>query len=279
MSKAKMRVACVQTNTGGDVDANIEAIDGFVREAAAQGAGFIALPENAYYMRGLHEIESHYHTMDDHPGVAHSCSLAKELGVWILIGSVFVTIDDSGKWANRSVLINAQGEIVSTYDKIHLFDADFGDGERYRESDTFLSGKQMRLAEVPCGTLGMGICYDMRFPKLFRDMARSGATIFSLPAAFTYRTGVAHWHVMLRARAIENGSYVIAPAQCGTHPKNRHTYGHSLIIDPWGEVLADAGESTGVIVAEIDPERLQQVRTQMPVLTHDRDYILNDYVI
>jgi len=248
-----------------------------MREAVDKGAQYIALPENAFFMRG--DEPSAVFGMDDHPGLLFCQQFASEHAVWILIGSIFVTIDESGKWANRSVLLNPQGQIVTSYDKIHLFDADFGDGECYRESDHFLSGKQARMAQLPCGELGLAICYDVRFARLFRDLARAGATVLSIPAAFAKRTGEAHWHVLLRARAIETGCYVIAPGQCGCHPKGRQTFGHSMIIDPWGVILAEAQQEPCVILADIDPQRVANVRRQMPVLTHDRDYILQDYVI
>lgn len=273
----KMTVACVQVSATDDIDANIKVNEELMNGACDAGARFIALPENAYYMRG-EEAGIHY-TMDTHPGLAHACNWAKDHQCWVLVGSIFVTIDDSGKWANRSVLINAQGNIVTIYDKIHLFDADFGDGEAYRESTRFLSGKQARLADMPYGQLGMTICYDLRFARLFRDLARCGATLFTVPAAFAKRTGEAHWHVLLRARAIENGCYVIAPDQCGNHPKSRATFGHSMIIDPWGQVLAEAGTEPCFITADIDPEEVKRIRQQMPVLQHDRDYMLQDYVI
>ena len=280
----KTTVACLQLNTSGRMDENIETADRLVREAYAAGARFISLPENAFFMRGDDSIAPVDYTMQTHPGLAHCQKLAGELGCWILIGSIFVSLPDafgadSGKWANRSVLINASGELVTSYDKIHLFDANFGDGEAYRESDRFLSGKQARLADVPFGQMGLAICYDVRFPKLFRDLARCGATVFSIPAAFAKRTGEAHWHVLLRARAIENGCYVMAAAQHGEHPGGRQTFGHAMIIDPWGEILAEAEDGIGFITAEIDPLRVADIRQQMPVLTHDRDYVLNDYVI
>ena len=200
--------------------------------------------------------------------------------MWVLIGSLFVTIPNRERWANRSVLVNPQGEVACFYDKIHLFDADFGDGESYTESATFHGGNQAKIAGAPFGEMGMAICYDLRFARLFRDMARAGATVFSIPAAFAKRTGQAHWHVLQRARAIENGCYGIAPAQAGLHPSGRETFGHSLIIDPWGEILAE-GSTAGqeVVLAEIDPTRIADVRRQMPVLTHDRDYVMGDYAI
>ncbi|MCI5049827.1 MAG: carbon-nitrogen hydrolase family protein [Rickettsiales bacterium] len=272
-----IKIACVQVNAGEDIHANITVNDAMMRDAIGRGAKLIALPENAYFMRGEEAGEDY--TMEPHPGLAHALEFAKEHRCHILIGSIFVTIDTSGKWANRSILINDKGELEAHYDKIHLFDADFGDGESYQESARFLSGKQARLAEIPCGQIGMTICYDVRFARLYRDLARCGATIYSVPAAFAKRTGMAHWHVLLRARAIENGCYVIAPNQCGVHPKGRETYGHSMIINPWGEVLAEAGDEPEVIMAEVDPEVVANIRRQMPVLTHDRDYVLQDYAI
>jgi predicted amidohydrolase len=265
-----MNIACVQLNTGSDIAANAEAITRYAQEAKDAGAEIISLPENAYFMRGSDQAAPENYSMDTHPGVAHASQLAQRLNCWILIGSLFVARE--GKWANRSLLFNPCGGLVTDYDKIHLFDADFGDGECYRESNRIAGGDAMKLAEIPCGTIGFSVCYDLRFPKLFRAMAHAGATILSIPAAFTYRTGVAHWHVLLRARAIENGCYVIAPAQCGTHPGGRRTYGHSLIIDPWGEIVAEAGEEPGFIMAPVDPLRVEAVRRQLPVLGHEREF-------
>ncbi len=281
----KMIAACIQMNTQGDIHANIAQAETLMREAHAAGASYLALPENAFFMRGDDAHAPVDYRMHDHPGLLRCQTLARELKSWVLIGSIFVALDDAfgddiGKWANRSVLVNPAGEIVKSYDKIHLFDADFGDGDSYRESERFVSGKAARLVDLPFGQLGMAICYDVRFAKLFRDLARCGAVALSIPAAFARRTGEAHWHVLLRARAIETGCYVIAPAQCGTHPGGRETHGHSMIIDPWGQILAEASaQETGFITAEIDPIRVAQIRQQMPVLTHDRDYVLQDYVI
>lgn len=278
--------ACIQLNTQADMCANIAQADALMRTAHAQGARFLALPENAFFMRGNDSIAPSNLTMHSHAGLLHCLALARELESWILIGSLFVAAEDAfgadtGKWVNRSVLINPLGELAAHYDKIHLFDADFGDGECYRESERFVYGGGARLADMPFGALGMAICYDVRFAYLFRDLAKSGAVVLSVPAAFARRTGEAHWHVLLRARAIETGCYVIAPAQCGVHPAGRQTFGHSLIIDPWGQILAEASSAeTGFILAEIDPARVQQVRRQMPVLTHDRHYVLGqDYSI
>lgn len=285
MSHAIM-AACIQMNTQGRIEENIAQADALLRSAHAAGARYLALPENAFFMRGDDTVAPVDYRMHDHPGLLHCQFLARELQSWILIGSIFVALEDAygtdiGKWANRCVLINPQGEVAAQYDKIHLFDANFGDGEQYRESERFVYGSAARLAQLPFGALGLAICYDVRFSYLFRDLAQSGALALSVPAAFARRTGEAHWHILLRARAIETGCYVIAPAQCGTHPGGRQTFGHSLIIDPWGKILAEgSADQTGFIMAEIDPVRVAEVRRQMPVLTHDRTYVLaQDYVI
>lgn len=282
----KITAACIQMNTQGRIEDNIAQAEMLMREAHAAGARYLALPENAFYMRGDDSIAPVDYRMDTHLGLLRCRELARELESWILIGSIFVALEDAfgediGKWANRCVLLNPQGEVVVHYDKIHLFDANFGDGESYRESERFVYGNCARLAELPFGQLGMTICYDVRFAYLFRDLAQSGAVALSIPAAFAKRTGEVHWHILLRARAIETGCYVIAPAQCGVHPGGRETFGHSLIIDPWGEIIAEASaDEIGFIAAEIDPARVAQIRQQMPVLSHDRNYVLQqDYVI
>lgn len=265
-----MHLACIQLSAQDNLEANIDAADALMREAASAGAQLLCLPENAFFMRGDDASALPEYAMEVHPAVLHCCSLAQSLGVWILIGSVAVPAS-AGKWFNRSLLIDATGTIAAHYDKIHLFDVTLPGGERYEESARFAAGDRAVLADLPCGKLGLSVCYDVRFAHLYRKLAQGGATILSVPAAFTHTTGMAHWHVLLRARAIENGCYVIAPAQCGTHPKGRRTYGHSLIIDPWGEVLADGGEEVGFVMATIDPARVQAVRAQIPSLHYQRD--------
>lgn len=272
MTAQRTKVACIQLNAQDDIARNIEIIESLMNQAYAQGARFMALPENAYFMRG--EETGIQYTMHTHPGLAHACDWAKRHQCGVLIGSLFVTLEGTHKWANRSVLINAQGEVVIHYDKIHLFDVNFGDGEVYRESDRITHGDCAQLALVPFGVLGMSVCYDVRFPHLFRDLASSGATVLAIPAAFAKRTGEAHWHILLRARAIENSCYVIAPAQCGTHPNNRQTFGHSMIIDPWGAIVAEAGDEPCVIMAEINPQLVTRIREQLPSLQHSRNYSL-----
>jgi predicted amidohydrolase len=215
----------------------------------------------------------------DDPFLAGMRELARDTGAWILVGSL--VIDPAGepgaeaneeRLANRSFLIDAQGAIVARYDKIHMFDIDLPGGESYRESNAYRPGGRTVVAETPWGRLGMTVCYDVRFPHLYRALAQAGADFLAVPSVFTVPTGTAHWHVLLRARAIENGCFVFAPAQWGEHAGGRRSYGHSLIVDPWGEVLADGGEQPGIITAKIDPERIAKARGIVPSLQHDRAF-------
>ncbi len=268
------RLACVQVNAGGDMAANLDAAAGLAREARDGGAQLISFPENVAFMApdgiGVREAGR---AEADHPGLAAFRALARELDAWLLVGSLGITTDDGeGRVANRSFLLNANGETAATYDKIHMFDVTLAGGESYRESATFLAGGRAVLAETPMGALGLTICYDLRFPYLYRALAKAGAQLIAVPSAFTEATGRAHWHTLLRARAIETGCFVFAPAQCGTHPRGRKTFGHSLIVDPWGAVIAEAGIEPGVISAEIDLAKVIQARGQVPSLTHDRDF-------
>ncbi len=202
---------------------------------------------------------------------------SRETGVWLLIGSLAVdlsrepgTPENERRLANRSYLVNPDGAVVARYDKIHMFDVDLAGGESYRESNAFRPGGQTVLAETPWGVLGMTVCYDLRFPQLYRTLAQAGADFLAIPSAFTVPTGKAHWHVLMRARAIENGCFVFAPAQWGEHAEGRRTYGHSLIVDPWGEVLADAGEGVGIVSARIEVDAIAKARRMVPSLQHDR---------
>jgi predicted amidohydrolase len=261
-------VACVQLNTTDDTVANSAAVETSIRGAAKQGAEFIALPENAFCMQapgtGAHPPADAFIILCE--------SLARELGVWILIGSVHVATPEGKSW-NRSLLLNPHGTVVVAYDKIHLFDVQLANGETYAESDRIAGGSKAVMYDAPWAKLGMTVCYDIRFPQLYRTLAKAGAGILLVPAAFTYTTGKAHWHTLLRARAIENGCFVIAPAQCGTHPGNRRTYGHSLVINPWGEIMAEGSEETPeIITAEIDTARIDEARAMIPSLTHDREF-------
>jgi len=266
------RVACVQLRSTDDVAENIAAASKLIREAAAQGAQFVATPENTTLMApdGGAKIERSYAEKDD-PAIPAFGSLAEELGIWLLVGSLAIKVSDS-QTANRSYLFDARGRIAARYDKIHLFDVDLPSGERYRESKTVAAGHEPVTAMLDWGKLGLSVCYDLRFPQLYRALAKQGAFMFSVPSAFTETTGKAHWHILLRARAIENGAFVIAPAQGGTHANGRKTYGHSLIVSPWGEVMAEAGVDPGVIVADIDPQASADARARIPSLCHDRPF-------
>jgi predicted amidohydrolase len=207
-----------------------------------------------------------------HPALAAFREAAAKAGAWLLIGSIGVKVEGGERLANRSYLLDASGNIVATYDKIHMFDVDLAGGESYRESATFRPGDRAVLADTPWGLLGMTVCYDLRFPHLYRTLAQAGARFITIPAAFTRPTGSAHWHVLQRARAIETGCYIFAPAQCGEHTQGRKTYGHSLIVAPWGEVLADGGDDVGIISAEIDTAKIDEARRMVPSLQHDRPY-------
>lgn len=263
-------VGLVQTNSSDDVSANIAAASGFIRQAAGQRADFILTPENTTAITSGREATLATSLPEDaHPAIPAFAALAEELKIWLLIGSLSIKLEPT-KAANRSFLFDPQGRIAARYDKIHMFDVEIPDGQSYRESATFRPGEEAVTADLPWGKLGLSICYDMRFPYLYRSLAHAGASFLAVPAAFTEFTGRAHWHVLLRARAIETGCFVFAPAQCGTHVADRRTYGHSLVVAPWGEVLADAGEEPGVITAHIDPARVTEARRMVPALSHDK---------
>jgi predicted amidohydrolase len=272
VSDAAVKIACVQMTAGPETGPNLDAAAALIREAAADGARFILTPENTSIIEPNRELAlAKSFTQDEHPGLPFFSKLAKELGVWLLIGSMPIRVEPE-RLANRSFLIDDQGRITAQYDKIHLFDVDLPNGEVYRESERIRAGAQAVLAPTPWGNLGMTVCYDLRFPQLYRDLAHAGASMISIPAAFTVPTGEAHWHVLLRARAIETGAFVFAPAQCGTHAGGRRTYGHSVIIAPWGEILAEAGETPGTIATVVDFTQVAAARNMIPSLRHDRDY-------
>src|SRR5258706_2131075 len=269
---APFKAACIQLRSGDDVAENIRDTVGLVREAAARGAVFIATPENTTLMApdGGAKLAQSFDEAHD-PALPVFSALAKELNVWLLTGSVAIKVSDS-KTANRSFLFAPDGSIVARYSKIHLFDVALASGEVYRESNTVAGGDEAVVADTALGAIGLTICYDVRFPQLYRSLAQKGAFLFTVPSAFTAPTGEAHWHVLLRARAIENGAFGISPGQGGAHANGRKTYGHSLIVSPWGEVLAEAGTDPGVIVAEIDPALSDQARAKVPNLQHDRTF-------
>ena len=252
--------------------ANIRAASALIREAAVGGARFIATPENTTLMAadaGAKLASSHSEAGD--PALPVFAALAKELGVHLLIGSLAIKVSET-RTANRSFLFAPDGQVTARYDKIHLFDVALSGSEAYAESNTVAGGASAVLAGTPWGRIGMSVCYDVRFPQLYRRLALGGAFAFTVPSAFTVPTGEAHWHVLLRARAIENGAFVFAPAQGGTHDNGRMTYGHSLIIDPWGTVLVEAGTDPGVIFADIDPAASAAARAKLPNLRHARDF-------
>ena len=276
---APFTAACVQFTAGPDPEPNLRLVEGLVRRARDAGADFIMTPEVSNFIESGRRRRDKARGEADDPFLAGMRALARELGVWLLLGSL--VIDPAGepgadpaetRLANRSFLIDANGEIVARYDKIHMFDIDLPSGETYRESAAYRPGAGTVVAETPWGRLGLSVCYDVRFPQLYRALAHAGADFLSVPSVFTVPTGRAHWHVLLRARAIENGAFVFAPAQWGEHAGGRRSYGHSLIVDPWGEVLCDGGEEVGIVSARIDPARIAEARRSVPSLTHDRAF-------
>ena len=265
-------VACVQTNSGREIGPNIDAVLPLIGKARERGADLVLLPENVAMIEPIQAKQQEKALPEaEHPALAAFADAASNLGVWLLIGSLAIRRDDE-RVANRSLLVDAAGRVVARYDKIHLFDVDLGPAESYRESAVIAPGDRIVVAKTPWGGLGLSVCYDLRFPHLYRALAKAGADFLAIPAAFTRTTGAAHWHVLARARAIETGCYVLAPAQCGTHAEGRLTFGHSLIVDPWGVVVADAGEEVGIITAEIDAARVTEARRRVPALEHDRPF-------
>jgi predicted amidohydrolase len=267
---SRFRVACVQLRSSDDIDENIVVASELIRQAKSGGASFVATPENTTLMApdGGAKLERSF-PEDRDPALPRFRALAEELGIWLLIGSLAIKVSDT-KTANRSFLINPKGMVAARYSKIHLFDVSLPSGENYRESNTVAGGDEAVVAELPWGILGLTICYDLRFPQLYRKLAQRGAFMLSVPSAFTETTGRAHWHTLLRARAIENGAFVIAPAQGGSHANGRKTYGHSLIIAPWGDILAEGGTDPEVIVADINSALSDDARARIPSLQHDR---------
>ncbi|OUS05642.1 amidohydrolase [Rhodobacterales bacterium 52_120_T64] len=273
-----MKVALVQFTSSNDPAANLLLAEGFIREAHAGGAEFILTPETTNIISSSRKQQAEVlHFEAEDPSLARLRDLSQELKIWLLIGSLGLkTGDADARFANRSFLISPTGEIAARYDKIHMFDVDLGNGEVYRESSAYRPGTKATLAKTDIGNIGMTICYDLRFPDLYRELAQAGADILTAPAAFTVPTGRAHWHALLRARAIENGCFVLAPAQCGMHDwgkePRRETFGHSLVISPWGEVLADGGETQGVTFVELDLNDVAKARAKIPSLMHDREF-------
>ncbi|MBI4193831.1 MAG: carbon-nitrogen hydrolase family protein [Betaproteobacteria bacterium] len=269
---APCRVACLQLNSGNDLTANLAVVTSMTREAAGNGARFVLMPEYALMMDGSGRVmRERALDASGAPALGELQRLARELKLWLLVGSLTVRTEEE-RIANRSFLLSADGKVIATYDKIHMFDVTLPDGKVIRESSAYRPGDRAVVAETPWGRLGMTVCYDLRFPGLFRTLAQAGAHIISVPSSFQRQTGKAHWHALLKARAIENECFILAPAMCGDHPGNRQTYGHSLVIDPWGEILAAGGEAPEIVYAEIDPARVAKVRGMIPSLEHDRKY-------
>lgn len=273
----RFTVALIQPNAGNDMAANIAFVQDQARRARDAGAAFVLTPENVSLMEwGRKNLIAKSFAEKDHPALAAFRELARETGTWFLAGSLHVRPGDAApeddRIANRSFLIDASGEVVARYDKIHMFDVNLAGGESYRESSTFRPGREAVVAATPWGLIGLTICYDLRFPYLYRSLAHAGASMLTVPAAFTRQTGRAHWHVLQQARAIETGCFVFAPAQCGEHINGRQTFGHSLVVAPWGEILADAGTEPGFVTAEIDLAKVAEARGMVPSLSHDRDF-------
>lgn len=265
-----MKVALAQLTSGVDPVRNAATLVDAVAEAAGGGAKMLFTPEMSGLIdRDRKRAAASLHPEANDPVLAAVRDAAARHAIWVHLGSLAVRTED-GRLANRAFVIDATGTVRAGYDKLHLFDVDLPTGESWRESAAYVPGETAVVVETPVGALGLSICYDLRFPDLYRALSDAGATMLAIPAAFTRPTGAAHWHVLLRARAIEAAAYVVAAAQTGVHEDGRTTYGHSLVVDPWGEIVLDMGDEGGVGFAEIDPARVADVRARIPVLAHRR---------
>lgn len=277
MPATQFKAALVQMRTGRDIDRNVRDADGLIREAAGLGAHYVQTPETMTLMElDRDKLFAATRAEDGDASLLHFQGLANELGLWLHLGSLPVLVG-TGKIANRAFLISPAGQITARYDKIHMFDVDLPGGETYRESNNYEAGHEAVIAALPWGGLGMTICYDLRFPHLHRALAQGGAKFIGIPAAFTKTTGEAHWHTLLRARAIETQCFVFAASQGGRHEHGRETFGHSLIVGPWGEVLAEAGTEPSVVAADINTARIDEARARVPSLRHDRPFSLKSF--
>ncbi|WP_269585311.1 carbon-nitrogen hydrolase family protein [Roseibium sp. Sym1] len=265
--------ACVQLRSGKSVAANAETAADLIRAAARDGAQYVQTPEMSNVLvKSREELLDRICEAGTDPFLNMARSLAADLGIYLHLGSLAV-LAGNGKVANRAFLIGPDGSLLATYDKIHMFDVDLPNGESWRESATYEPGTRTVIADLPLGRVGMAVCYDIRFPAIFRTQARQGAEVLTAPAAFTRQTGEAHWHVLQRARAIENGAYVISAAQGGTHEDGRETFGHSLVVDPWGKVIAELdGDEPGYMLAEIDTEQVAKARARIPAIANEREF-------
>lgn len=270
----RLRIALAQTCTGIDPGANAQSLVASVAEAARGGAALLFTPEMSGLLDRNRERARQHLAVEDQDGVL-AClrAAAAEHGIWVALGSLALraTADPQSRLVNRSLVIDRAGVIVARYDKMHLFDVDLATGESWRESSVYDAGTAPALCTSPAGMLGLSVCYDLRFPALYQRLSAGGADILAVPSAFTVPTGKAHWHVLLRARAIENACFVVAAAQSGAHEDGRETFGHSLVVDPWGEVLLDMGAGSGVGFADIDLSRVTDCRRRVPVLEHRRE--------
>jgi len=268
-----LKVAAVQMRSGTEVGRNLTDVETLVREAAGAGATYVQTPEmTGVLVRDKASLRAMIQPQERDPVSRRAAELAAELSIHLHIGSTAIALPD-GKVANRAFLFSPQGRLLATYDKIHMFDVDLDNGESWRESATYEPGRSAVVAELPFGRLGLAVCYDLRFPQLFRAEALAGADILTVPAAFTRQTGAAHWHALLRARAIENGAFVIAAAQGGRHEDGRETFGHSMIVDPWGRIVAEADhDSPGIVLAEIDLAEVAAARAKIPNLNNARQF-------
>ena len=269
-----LTAACFLVSWAREAEPNIAAARDLIRRARDAGAQLIMTPEVSDMMEPKRPLRLEKARKEaDHPMLAAFRDLARETGAWLLLGSAVVRReDDDDRLANRSFLVAPDGRVAQRYDKIHMFDVELAGGESYRESNAFRPGEAAALATLPWGVLGMTVCYDLRFPQLYRALAQAGADFLSIPSAFTVPTGRAHWHVLMRARAIETGCFVFAPAQWGEHAEGRKTYGHSLIVAPWGEIIAEAEDGVRFITAQIDPAKIAEARRAVPSLRHDRAF-------
>ena|SRR5690348_2201224 len=272
MSAGAFKAAMIQMRSGLTPGANIDDAVRLIGEAKAAGADYVLTPEMTNILAANREqLFAAVVEEQSDPALARLTELARKLGIYVHIGSLAIRVSPD-RAANRSFLVDPKGEIVARYDKIHMFDVDLAGGESYRESRNYRPGELAVLADIPWGRLGMTVCYDLRFPALYRALAEAGAFMLAIPSAFTRQTGEAHWHVLLRSRAIENGCFVFAAAQGGKHENGRETYGHSLIVDPWGRIIAEGGIEPGVIMAEIDPAEVANARARIPSLQHGRRF-------
>ena len=272
MSGCTFKAAMIQMRSGLAPAANIDAAARMIGEAKSAGAGYVQTPEMTNVLESKRErLFTTIVEEDADASLAAFRDLARKLGIHIHVGSMAIKVSPD-RAANRGFLIDPKGAIAARYDKIHMFDVDLAGGESYRESRTYRPGEQAVVADLPWGRLGVTICYDLRFPALYRALAEAGATMLAIPSAFTVQTGEAHWHTLMRARAIENGCFVLAAAQAGKHESSRETFGHSLIVDPWGRILAEGGTEPGVVMAEIDLGDVSKARARIPSLQHGRRF-------